>query len=164
MKWSNCWLSARFGAQNRKRGKSLCYVRFHSYQQTTPTMAETEPQDIEELQIDTLQFRSIGKISIGHKHPTSQYTTSRLLIVSNKYGFTLIGRPDSFLFIPTNQLVRFTLDNKQDTSAFQKVMVPPDGNNGLHTLSLSSDELTVGVVVGTKVMLFDVRGISKGVC
>jgi hypothetical protein len=123
--------------------------------------------EVEDWSDDVIQFRRIGTIKLEEKVKPNEIGSANFLCVSNKFGYTLIGRPDGFLFIQTNKLLQLCEANKADYSSFQKVNIPSSSGDsitsGLRRVSISSDELTISAFNTTELFLFDVRSINKGV-
>jgi hypothetical protein len=84
----------------------------------------SDDRDIEQLDFSILQCRPIGTTAIGAKTPKTENLFGCFLAASNQYGFTLIGKNDSFLFVKTQTLVDLSKDGKKDTSVFQRILVP----------------------------------------
>lgn len=121
-------------------------------------------EDLESEDDEVLQFREIGRIDIGQKIGDEELLKSNFVCVSNKHGFTVLGNSKYFLCINTSALIDLTKEGKNNSSAFQKVLVPSDDGRGLRQLKLSADELTVAACIGNKIAFYDLRTIVKGVC
>ncbi len=116
--------------------------------------------------VEYLQFREIGKHIVQTRHDKEDYVRVRWLLISNVYGYVVVGKPTSFLFIKTENVFE-SLKKDQDVDKNEIIEVNMQEHTNQHTklskLALSLDELTIAAIIGNKVLLFDTRSINAKV-
>ncbi|KAF9580952.1 hypothetical protein BGW38_002203, partial [Lunasporangiospora selenospora] len=111
-----------------------------------------------------LHFEEIStsvQVKIGSKPlETSAIPNANLFVISNTYGYFIAGSSDGFVFDKLEKLRKTFVNGSPDGTEFavkNRVNIPGDG---VRTIRLSSDELTVVVALdGGEVQLYSIASL-----